>query len=46
MCGAGRGEGSQMYMVKSLRGYLKQSVHLLALFASLGQGDAGGALHF
>lgn len=37
----------QTYRVKLLRGYLKQTIHLLALFASLehGEGDGGGAAH-
>lgn len=43
MCGVGRGKGPpneatkkpQTYRVKLLRGYLKQTIHLLALFAAL-----------
>lgn len=35
------------YKVLLLRGYLKQTIRLLALFASLGhvEGDGGGATH-
>lgn len=57
MCGVGWGVGGfssneapkkpQMYRVKLLRGYLKQTIHLLALFASLEhrEDDGGGAMH-
>lgn len=58
MCGVGRGTGvgssklsplkkPQTYRVKLLRGYLKQTIRLLALFTSLGhvEGDGGGATH-
>lgn len=51
----GRGKGSpneapkkpQTHRVKLLRGYLRQTLHLLALVASPGhmEGNGGGAMH-